>query len=95
MSNPKHCTINQAGAYMDLLHSHGLTVLMTVNVPVCLARAWAHAATTSILPQHFLLPSVQEKGMDFVVAAWIHATIVTVNMADAASHVRIFVSSGL
>ena len=80
---------------MDSLHSHGLTVLMTVNVPVCLARAWAHAATTSILPQHFLLPSVQEMGVDFVVAAWIHATIVTVNMADAASHVRIFVSSGL
>ena len=68
---------------MALLHSHGLTVLMTVNVPVCLARAWAHAATTSILPQHFLLPSVKEMG--FVVAAWIHATIVTVNMADAAS----------
>ena len=68
---------------MDSLHSHGLTVLMTVNVPVCLARAWAHAATTSILPQHFLLPSVQE--MDFVVGARIHASIVTVNMADAAS----------
>ena len=70
---------------MDSLHSHGLTVLMTVNVPVCLARAWAHAATTSILPQHFLLPSVQEMGVDFVVGARIHATIVTVNMADAAS----------
>ena len=68
---------------MDLLHSHGLTVPMTVNVPVCLARAWAHAATTSILLKHFLLPSVQD--MDFVVAARIHATIVTVNMADAAS----------
>ena len=68
---------------MDSLHSHGLTVLMTVNVPVCLARAWAHAATTSILLKHFLLLSVQD--MDFVVAARIHATIVTVNMADAAS----------
>ena len=59
--------------------------MMTVNVPVCLARAWAHAATTSTLPQIFLLPSVQEMWLEFVVAAWIHATIVIVNMADAAS----------
>ena len=59
--------------------------MMTVNVPVCPARAWAHAATTSTLPQIFLLPSVQEMWLEFAVAAWIHATIVIVNMADAAS----------
>ena len=58
--------------------------MMAVNVPVCLARAWAHAATTSTLPQIFLLPSVQEMWLEFAVAAWIHATIVIVNMADAA-----------
>ena len=59
--------------------------MMTVNVPVSPARAWAHAATTSTLPQIFLLPSVQEMWLEFAVAAWIHATIVIVNMADAAS----------
>ena len=58
--------------------------MMTVNVPVSPARAWAHAATTSTLPQIFLLPSVQEMWLEFAVAAWIHATIVIVNMADAA-----------